>query len=85
MKRMILTDTHIDRDGNINLRWVQQMSDDGVQWVDLQVHRVSVQKYGDIDGQLAVVDAHVKSLGFENGVEDSAKILAYKDTAWGIK
>lgn len=83
MKRIILTDTHIRRDGTLFLQWQKQISDDGIEWDNLDYHRASVSPTDDIDAQIALVDEHVKSMGFKGGVDqaDIAQVKAHVELA----
>ena len=84
MKRMVLTDTHIDPAGNLLLQWRKQFSDDGITWENLDFHRTLVEFGGDIDATLAAVDAHAKSMGITDGVDPKsvARIKAHATIAW---
>lgn len=87
MKRMVLTDTHVRRDGTLFLQWQKQFSEDGKTWENLDFHRTSVPPLGDIDAQIAAVDAHVKSMGFESGVDaaDIARAKAFANLSMSEK
>jgi len=79
MKRVIFNSTTIMHDGTVMIQLRKQMSDDGVLWEDLDYHRITLPPAGDLDAAIPLNDAHLKSMGFKDGINvlDVARCKAH--------
>ncbi len=69
MKRVIFNSTTIMHDGTVMIQLRKQMSDDGKEWENLDFHRITLPPGGDLDAALPSNDAHLKSMGFKDGLD----------------
>lgn len=86
MKRVIYQSVTIMQDGTVMLQFRKQVGDaDG--WEDQDYHRVTLPPAGDLDAAVVANNAHLKSMGFKDGLDpveiERAKthiLLAASDT-----
>lgn len=63
MKRVIVDQIEIARDGHIQIRLKKQIID-GAETFDLGYHRTIVEVGGNVDAQVATLNAHLAQMGF---------------------
>ena len=87
-KKTIIDRIEIDRDGAISIRFGLLLVDGGIE-IDCKWHRTAVEPGGDIDAQLAAVDAHLSSAGKatvdRNGIDRLKDVAALVHTPDTVK
>ena len=61
-KKTIIDQIEITRSGTIQVRFAILLVEDGTE-IDSKWHRTAIEPGGDVDVQLALVNAHLKSMG----------------------
>lgn len=73
-KRTVVDQIEVTRSQYVQLRIGLLIVDDGVE-VDCKWHRTAIEPGGDVDRQMAVVNAHLKGMGkVPVGAEDIARV-----------
>lgn len=76
MKRTIIDEITITREGHLNIRLRKQIVD-GEDIYDLGFHRTVVPVGGDVEEQFALVNQHLSEMGFEGiDIADLAQVKA---------
>lgn len=78
MKKTILDQIEVTKDGHIQIRMRKQVID-GDSVFDFGFHRTFVECGGDVDKQMALVNAHLAQMGF--GVISAKEIAEIKQHA----
>lgn len=74
-QRTVIDQIEIDRFGNVNVRFAKEIVNKNVV-IAKEWHRTSFPPGSDIDSQIAVVDAHLESMGAKK--TDTARITELK-------
>lgn len=61
-KKTIVDQIEVTQGGHVQIRFAVQLVEDG-KVIDSKWHRTSVVPGGDVDAQIAVVNAHLESMG----------------------
>jgi len=82
MKQTIIDQIEITREGHVQVR-MRKLVVDGEDVFDLGYHRTIVEIGGDLDKQMAEVNAHLTSMGFGSiASEEVNEVRAHAMVAW---
>jgi hypothetical protein len=82
-KQTILDQIEITRNGTIQFRIGLLLVEDGQEITEPKWHRSAIEPGGDVDAQVAAVNANLKQMGqAELPADDLAKLKAHSEVAW---